>query len=161
MQWLRAAIDPTAKVLSPDLCDSYYGNSVGPWVAAYKNAGGGFGDAIAWHAYWGTHGKSLWSTADMMLAVGGTKPIWVTEDGGFGVNPGRGINDSASVQADKVFWMIDTLAAQPRVARVYYYEVGSSPDWDTALLTPTGSRRPSWFLWCAASHGGNSPDCAP
>jgi hypothetical protein len=167
LAWIvRAGDDPTATVLSPDFCDSSAGNSVGPWMTAYKNAGGGFGDVIAWHPYWDVHYRGatrvggVTSTQDLINNVNGN-PIWVTEVGGFGLNPGQGINDNETIQNDKVRWIAGTLAHNNRIRRIHYYSMRGDSSWDTGLLRSDGTRRPSWFTWCVESHGGNAfhPDC--
>jgi FG-GAP-like repeat/Glycosyl hydrolase catalytic core len=158
LRTVRDRFDPTALLLSPDLCDSFYGHSVKPWVDAYRVAGGGFGDVLAWHPYWGAHSRSLRSTRDLIAAVGSGPPIWVTEVGGFGKDLPRGIDEGEQSQQRQVDWIVHLLAAQPRVARVYYYSLYQSPDpafpWDTGLIRSDQTPRPSWYTWCAATHGG-------
>ena len=162
MRTVRDRLDPAALLLSPDLCDSFTGSSTRPWIRAYEAAGGGFGDAIAWHPYWGAHSRSLASTRDLLDAVGGTTPVWVTEVGGFGTNVPRRIHEDERSQVRQVDWIVHVLAAQPRVVRIYYYSLHQSPDptfpWDTGLIRADGSRRPSWYVWCAATHGGLAPN---
>ena len=174
---IRSGADPTAMMLSPDFCDSYAAASVGPWMTAYQRgapggASGGFGDAIAWHPYWDLHymgagrvGPSqVSSTQDLIDNVNAPDiPVWVTEAGAFGVNPGRGIQDDEATQNEKLRWLVDSLAHESRVTRIYYYSMYGNPGgWDTGLLRAGGSRRPSWYTWCAESHGGDvsHPDCA-
>jgi hypothetical protein len=166
---IRSGVDPTATMLSPDFCDSFPGNSVGPWMTAYKNAGGGFGDVIAWHPYWDVHYRGaarvggVSSTQDLINNVNG-KPIWVTEVGAFGVNTGHGINDSEMTQNQKVQWIAGTLAHNNRITRIHYYSMyGDATKFDTGLLRSDGNstRRPSWYTWCVETHGGAAfdPDC--
>jgi hypothetical protein len=179
---IRSGADPTATMLSPDFCDSYSAPgaealSIGRWMTAYEGgasggAPGGFGDVIAWHPYWDMHyrgagrvgPRNVSSTQDLIDSVNAPAvPIWVTEVGGFGVNPGRGIQDHEATQNEKVGWLVGSLAHQPRITRLYAYSMYGNPGgWDTGLLRGDGSPRPSWFTWCVESHGGDAlhPDCA-
>jgi hypothetical protein len=162
------AEDPTALKLSPEFADR---SDLEPLSASYMNryveAGGGFGDVAGWHAYWGAYHRDLSTTDDYLRYVPAGVPVWVTEVGGFGSNqhPEPDIEDPEDVQNSKVLWLTHTLARHPRVERIYYYHARDSgqPDWDTALLRQDASRRPSWFTWCVASHGGNfaDRDCTP
>lgn len=126
-------------------------------------AGGGFGDIVAWHPYWGVHNKDLKSTVNLLSLTPAGKEVWITEVGAFGRNIGRSINDSEAIKADRVSWIISTLAAvSPRLKRIHYYHMRGAQDpafnWDTGLTDWDGRRRLSWYLWCAASHGGNAAD---
>ena len=176
---MRVGADPTATMLSPDFCDYYSeqgqgATSIASWMHAYTAASGGFGDVIAWHPYWDVHYRgaarvccgpgftAIGSTQDLINNVNGN-PIWVTEAGGFGVNPGRDITDDETTQNQAVAWMTGTLAHNDRIQRIYYYSMYSNPlpGWDTGLLRSDGTRRPTWFTWCVESHGGAAfhPDC--
>jgi hypothetical protein len=159
------AWDPSAQAISPEFADRSDLGSLAPYVNAYKEAGGGFGNYAGYHAYWGVHAMSRVPTDELATLVPPEVPIWITEVGAFGVNPGRSIADSDREQARRVQWMLnapDGLANHPRVARISYYhlQASQSPDlWDSALSNSDGTPRPSWLIWCAAAHGGDATGC--
>ncbi len=163
LEEIVSAWDPTASTTSPDFVDRKDLGSIAAYVNAYKNAGGTFGDYVAWHPYWGVHNKTLSTTNDLIGLIPAGKSIWVTEVGGFGRNLADGIDDNfVGQQNDKVAWMTGTLAGNARVARIYYYHVrGSSSSWDTGLVDPSGRPRSAWYTWCIAAHNDdfNHPDC--
>jgi hypothetical protein len=159
--------DPTALKLSPEFADSRDLGSIGTYVDAYANAGGGFGDVVGWHAYWGTHATTDRTTDDLLDHVPPGLPVWITEVGAFGTNAHRNppIEDSARTQDRKLDWLVNDprgLARHPRVARVFLYHLRDTgqPDWDSALVNQDGSRRPAWYTWCYAGHGEDPGGCA-
>jgi hypothetical protein len=160
------AADPSALKLSPEFAD---GHDLQPlsasYLGRYVERGGGFGDVVGWHAYWGAHNLSLATTDAFLDQVPPDLPVWVTEVGGFGRNLSRSIADPDQLQNAKLLWLTSTLARHPRVERIFYYHARDTgqPDWDSALMRRDGTRRPAWFTWCVAAHGGNfgHPDCTP
>jgi Glycosyl hydrolase catalytic core len=154
-----AAYDPAGKVTSPDFLDS--SSSYGSFSAYISNylshvpAGndGGWGVAAAWHPYAGVASASLASTTTFTGLVTTGQPIWVTEVGSRADLVGQ------STQNTQVNWIINTLGAQARVTRVFYYQMpGHASGWDSGLLNTDSSPRPAWYTWCAASHNNNAAD---
>jgi hypothetical protein len=160
-----AMYDPTAQAISPEFADRSDLGSLAPYVNAYKAAGGGFGNYVGYHAYWGVHARSRAPTDELAALTPPELPIWITEVGAFGVNPSRSIESSDREQAARVDWMLnapDGLANHPRVARISWYHLQASPDeafWDSALSNADGTPRPSWLEWCSAAHGGIDTRC--
>ena len=157
------AWDPTAEMTSPDFVDRSDLGTVAAYVNAYENAGGGWGDHVAWHPYWGLHNETTQTTLDVIGLAGPDVDVWITEVGAFGRSPG-GISDSEAVQNDKAWWLGTVLAALPQVTRVHYYHMRGNPSsaWDTGLTNVDGSRRPAWHTWCALAHGDpDEPACQP
>jgi hypothetical protein len=160
-----AALDPDARMLSPEFADRPDLGSIAPYVEAYEEAGGGFGDYAGYHAYWGVHAKSRGPTDDFGGTIPDGVPIWITEVGAFGLNPARGVVSTEADQADRVDWLLNDpggLANHDRVARLSYYHLQASADpttWDSALARADGTPRASWSTWCAAAHGGDGSLC--
>jgi hypothetical protein len=159
-----AALDPSAEITSPDLVDRGDLGSIVRYVEPYEEAGGGWGDYIAWHPYAGVHQKTTQTTLDLMSLAPADSDVWITEVGAFGRSPG-GVNDPEPVQNDKVWWLATVLAELPRVTRIHYYHMRGSPQssWDTALTNPDGSRRLAWKTWWCMTQGPavEDPDCQP
>lgn len=160
------ARDPSALKLSPEFADRRDLGSIGSYVRAYASAGGGFGDVIGWHAYWGTHATTPSTTDDLLAHVPAGLPVWVTEVGGLVTNAHGAVPvvASAMAQDDKVDWLVDDpggLATQPRVERLFYYHLRDTgqPDWDSALVGADGRRRPAWYTWCRAANGADALVC--
>jgi hypothetical protein len=163
------ALDPGALRLSPEFVDRRDLGSIGAYVRAYAEAGGGFGHAVGWHPYWGLHAATSATTDDLLQSVPADLPVWITEVGAFGTNTNGNpiIQDGETTQQGKLNWLVNDpngLAAHPRIARIYHYHVRDTgqPDWDSALLRRDGDRRPAWYTWCFASHGDDQTagDCA-
>jgi hypothetical protein len=158
-----AARDAGALRTSPDFHDTSKLNSLTSYVNAYKNAGGGSGNVVAFHPYLWANIKSIDSVDEIARLFPG-RDIWLTELGSFiTADDWQIYNRTEAEQASKVSWIVNTLSKHARVKRIYYYHLrGGAADWDTALMRSDLTRRPSWYLWCAASHGGNGnhPDCA-
>jgi hypothetical protein len=154
--------DPTALVTSPDFLDAGSLAAFTEYVTAYSTAaGGGWGDVAALHPY-GDVKRVIAPDSPTAFtdAFAGLVPadmeIWVTEVGA------QHKSDPAT-QAARVTWIANVLANHPRVTRVAYYNLrGGGPTWDTGLLDGDFNRRPSWYAWCAATHGDDpaAPDCA-
>lgn len=154
--------DPTAMVTSPDFNDET--SNWKTYVENYKAAGGGFGNVAAFHPYKAAATSSLTTVNEYAAIVPAGRNIWATE---VGVKPPvTSIGKDVAAQATKAHWMIDTvngLASVDRLTRIGYYHVRDhNPAWDSALLYNDLRRRPAWYTWCAAAHGGNlsHPDCA-
>jgi hypothetical protein len=163
------ALDPSALRLSPEFVDRRDLGSIATYISTYTQAGGGFGHVVGWHSYWGLHATTRATTDNLLSAVRPNLPVWITEVGAFGTNThGRTvIEDGETAQNAKLGWLVNDpagLATHPRVARIYHYHFRDTgqPDWDTALLRNDGERRPAWYTWCYASHGGDpaAGECA-
>jgi Glycosyl hydrolase catalytic core len=173
---------PTDRQLSPDFHDDYgpdnlvrrdaNGDStVELYVRAFLAAGGTLGDAVAWHPYDGAMRQSLESTTDLLdnvLPPDAPLDVWITEVGGIlerrDSDGAIKIAQTPEQQNEVVSFIIGPLAAEPRVSRISYYHMRDhNPVWDSALVDELGARRPAWYTWCAARHGGDAahPDCAP
>jgi Glycosyl hydrolase catalytic core len=173
---------PTDRLLSPDFHDDYgpdnlvrrdaNGDStVELYVRAFLAAGGTLGDAVAWHPYDGAMRQSLESTTDLLenvLPPDAPLDVWITEVGG--ILERRDSNGAIKIaltpdqQNAVVAFITGPLAAEPRVTRISYYHMRDhNPVWDSALVDELGARRPAWYTWCAARHGGDpaETDCAP
>jgi hypothetical protein len=157
--------DPSAQTISPEFADRSDLGSLAPYLNAYKQAGGGFGDYVGYHAYWGVHAMTRAPTEELAALTPPELPIWITEVGAFGVNPAHAIAHSEREQDERVDWLLNDpggLAQHPRVARLSYYHLQASSEagfWDSALSNADGTPRPSWATWCAAAHGGDGALC--
>jgi hypothetical protein len=162
LEEIVAEWDPTASTTSPDFVDRSDLGTIGAYVNAYEQAGGGWGDYVAFHPYWGLHNESTQTTLDVIGLAPPGADVWITEAGAFGRSP-SGIHDSFALQNDKVWWLADTLAALPEVKRVHYYHMRGNPlsAWDTGLTDVFGNRRPAWNSWCAIVRGLDEPACQP
>ena len=154
--------DPTAEITSPDFVDRTDLGTIGVYVNAYENAGGGWGDHVAWHPYWGTHGETTQTTLDLIGLAPPGASIWITEVGAFGRDQ-RDIEASETSQNDTVWWLATTLAELPQVERIHYYHMRGNPQasWDTGLTEVDASPRPAWHTWCAMARGLEHPACQP
>jgi Glycosyl hydrolase catalytic core len=173
---------PTDRLLSPDFHDDLTSegrvrrdangdSTVELYVREYLAAGGTLGDAVAWHPYYGVIHSSLESTEDLMedvLPTSAPPEIWVTEVGALierlDSNGAVKVAQAPEQQDAQVRFVTEQLAAEPRIARISYYHVRDhNPVWDSALVDELGERRPAWYTWCVARHGGDAsdPDCAP
>ena len=162
-------------------------STVRNYIQDYYDAGGRFGDFLAWNPRDGLAARSLASTDDFLAATNAVPllaserntPVIVTEAGGGGARYGdyysaRSIGACISAPNgagnDSVEWLINTLApSTDRIKRVHLFQ-GCQPDRQNdesardpldALMLPDGSARPAWYAWCTASHSGNPnhPDC--
>jgi hypothetical protein len=160
------ALDPSALTLSPEFVDRRDLGSIGRYLGAYVKAGGGFGEIVGWHPYWGTHAMTTSTTDDLLRHAPSDLPVWVTEVGAWGTNA----HGSLPVEQDeleqnrRIGWLANDpngLAAHPRVMRIHHYHMRDSgqPDWDSALVARDGRRRPAWYTWCYASHGVDARSC--
>jgi hypothetical protein len=159
-----ATWDPTAETTSPDFVDRTDLGTIGAYVNAYENAGGGWGDHVAWHPYWGANAETTATTLDLIGLAPTGADVWITEVGAFGRSESAGIEATETAQNDHVWWLADTLAALPQVERVHYYHMRGSPTatWDTGLMDVDGSRRMAWHTWCAMARGDvGHPACEP
>jgi hypothetical protein len=155
--------DPTATITSPDFLDAGSLDAFADYVTTYsRTAGGGWGDVVAFHPY-GDVKRAAAPDApatftDALVALAPSdKDIWVTEIGAHH-------DGDPGAQAARVDWIANVLANHPRVKRVAYYNMrGGGSNWDTGLLDADFARRPAWYAWCAAVHGGDrsAPDCLP
>lgn len=154
--------DPTAEITSPDFVDRTDLGTIGVYVDAYENAGGGWGDHVAWHPYWGTYNETTQTTLDLIGLAPPGADIWITEVGAFGRSQ-RGIEASETSQNDTVWWLATTLAELPQVERIHYYHMRGNPQasWDTGLMNVDASPRLAWHTWCAMARGLDDPACQP
>jgi hypothetical protein len=178
---LLAIAHPTDRLLSPDFNDDYDrdnrvrrdaggDSTVEQYVRAFLDGGGTLGDAVAWHPYDGAMRQSLESTVDLLenvLPPDAPLDVWITEVGGIVERRDSAgaltIAQTPEQQNAVVAFIAGPLAAQPRISRISYYHMRDhNPVWDSALVDELGARRPAWYTWCAARHGGDPahPDCA-
>jgi hypothetical protein len=159
-----ATWDPTAEMTSPDFVDRADLGTIANYVNAYENAGGGWGDHVAFHPYSGAYNETTQTTLDVIGLAPPGASVWITEVGAFGRDQ-RGIEASETSQNDTVWWLATILAELPQVERIHYYHMRGNPNaaWDTGLTTVDGGVRTAWHTWCAMSHGGNleHPACLP
>lgn len=157
------AWDPTAEITSPDFVDRTDLATIGRYVNAYENAGGGWGDHVAFHPYWGAHAETTQTTLDLIGLAPPGADVWITEVGAFGRSESAGIEATETAQNDKVWWLAETLAALPQVQRIHYYHMRGSPTatWDTGLMDIDANPRIAWHTWCAMSRGLDHPECQP
>ncbi len=149
-----ATWDPTAEITSPDFVDRADLGTIAAYVNAYENAGGGWGDHVAFHPYSGAYNETTQTTLDVIGLAPAGADVWITEVGAFGRDQ-RGIEASETSQNDTVWWLATTLAELPQVERIHYYHMRGSPQaaWDTGLTEASGHVRLAWHTWCAMSHG--------
>ena len=158
-----ATWDPTAEITSPDFVDRADLGTIAAYVNAYENAGGGWGDHVAFHPYSGAYNETTQTTLDVIGLAPPGASVWITEVGAFGRSQ-RGIEASETSQNDTVWWLATTLAELPQIERIHYYHMRGNPQaaWDTGLTTVDGSVRMAWHTWCAMSHGDlDHPACQP
>jgi hypothetical protein len=164
-----AAYDPTALRTSPDFHDRKDLGTISSYITAFKNAGGDWGNAAAFHPYHGIGQKSNNTVEDIENLAPAGMPVWITEVGAYGI--GAGYTGTQAQQAESLGWLLNGQAGNPgvgnlpEVARIYYYHMqgkASGATWDTALLNQDLTPRPVWYTYCAAVHGDNSghADCA-
>ncbi len=154
---LRDAIatwDPTAEITSPDFVDRADLGTIANYVNPYENAGGGWGDHVAFHPYAGAYNETIQTTLDVIGLAPPGASVWITEVGAFGRDQ-RGIEASETSQNDTVWWLATTLAELPQVERIHYYHMRGNPQaaWDTGLLNVDRGKRIAWHTWCAMAHG--------
>lgn len=154
--------DPTAQITSPDFVDRTDLGTIGVYVNEYERVGGGWGDHVAFHPYWGAHNETTQTTLDVSNLAPPGASIWITEVGAFARNQGN-IQATETTQNDKVWWLAERLAALPQVQRIHYYHMRGNPNasWDTGLLNVDGSPRIAWHTWCAMARGVTHPACQP
>jgi hypothetical protein len=154
LQDVVATWDPTAEITSPDFVDRADLGTIAAYVNAYEDAGGGWGDHVAFHPYSGAYNETTQTTLDVIGLAPPGASIWITEVGAFGRSQ-RGIEATETSQNDTVWWLATTLAELPQVERIHYYHMRGNPDaaWDTGLLNVDGSARIAWHTWCAMAHG--------
>lgn len=164
MREARDQYDASAVLTSPDFLDDW-GTSpqvLKDYVHAFGLASGGdWGDVVAFHPYRDVElaldpSKQLTYTNALISEIPPGKNIWVTEVGAQ--------YESDQDQNARVAWIVNTLATQPRISRMAYYNMhGTNPNWDTALLNADFIRRPAWYTWCSAAHNDNPghAECAP
>jgi hypothetical protein len=163
LQEAIATWDPTAELTSPDFVDRADLGTIANYVNAYENAGGGWGDHVAFHPYSGAYNETTQTTLDVIGLAPPGASVWVTEVGAFGRSQ-RGIEATETTQNDTVWWLATTLAELPQVERIHYYHMRGNPQaaWDTGLTTVDGSVRIAWHTWCAMAHGDlEYPACQP
>jgi hypothetical protein len=161
---ILARHDPTALLTSPDFLDAGSLARFADYVTRYSAAatGGGWGDVVAFHPYGDVKRAEAPDvpatfTAALAALAPPDREIWVTEVGAH-------FEGDPAGQTARVEWIADVLANHPRVTRIAYYNMrGGGEAWDTGLLDGEHQRRPAWYAWCAATHGGDprAPDCAP
>ena len=158
-----ATWDPTAEITSPDFVDRADLGTIAAYVNAYENAGGGWGDHVAFHPYAGAYNQTTQTTLDVIGLAPPGASIWITEVGAFARDQ-RGIEATETSQNDTVWWLATTLANLPQVERIHYYHMRGNPEaaWDTGLLNANGSPRIAWHTWCAMAHSDlEHPRCQP
>ena len=154
--------DPTAEITSPDFVDRTDLGTIAAYVNAYEAAGGGWGDHVAWHPYWGTHTRTAQTTLDLIGLAPPGAGVWITEVGAFGRDQ-RTIEATETSQNDTVWWLATTLAGLAQVERIHYYHMRGNPQasWDTGLMNVDSSPRLAWHTWCAMARGMEEPACQP
>ena len=154
--------DPTAQITSPDFVDRTDLGTIGVYVNEYERVGGGWGDHVAFHPYWGAHAETTQTTLDVANLAPPGASIWITEVGAFARNQGN-VQATETTQNDKVWWLAERLAALPQVQRIHYYHMRGNPNasWDTGLLNVDGSPRIAWHTWCGMARGATHPACQP
>lgn len=154
--------DPTAEITSPDFVDRTDLGTIGVYVNEYERVGGGWGDHVAFHPYWGAHAETTQTTLDVVNLAPPGASVWITEVGAFARDQGN-IEATETTQNDRVWWLAERLAALPQVERIHYYHMRGSPtaSWDTGLLNNDGSPRIAWQTWCAMARGVTHPACQP
>lgn len=116
----------------------------------YRNGGGAFFDAVAYHAY-GNGARGDWLSQqlqpirDLMDANGDTtKPIWITEIGCYTNGPGA---VSEELQAEYLRQMRTILESLSYVERVYWFTLtdgpSAAPEWNYGLFRADGSPKPA------------------
>jgi hypothetical protein len=162
LEQIVATSDPTAETTSPDFVDRSDLGTTATYVDAYENAGGGWGDHVAWHPYSGTYNRTIQTTLDLIGLAPPGADIWITEVGAFGRDQ-RGIEASETSQNDTVWWLATTLAELPQVERIHYYHMRGNPQasWDTGLMNVDARPRLAWHTWCAVVRGLENPACQP
>jgi Glycosyl hydrolase catalytic core len=156
------ARDPTAEITSPDFVDRTDLGTIGVYVNEYERVGGGWGDHVAFHPYWGAHAETTQTTLDVVNLAPPGANVWITEVGAFARDQGN-IEATETTQNDKVWWLAERLAALPQVERIHYYHMRGNPNasWDTGLLNVDGTSRIAWHTWCAMARGLAHPVCQP
>jgi hypothetical protein len=154
--------DPTAQITSPDFVDRTDLGTIGVYVNEYERVGGGWGDHVAFHPYWGAHAETTQTTLDLANLAPPGASIWITEVGAFARNQGN-IQATETTQNDKVWWLAERLAALRQVERIHYYHMRGNPNasWDTGLMEVDGDPRIAWHTWCAMARGLTHPACQP
>jgi hypothetical protein len=157
-----ATWDPTAEITSPDFVDRTDLGTIGVYVNEYERVGGGWGDHVAFHPYWGAHAETTQTTLDVANLAPPGANVWITEVGAFARDQGN-VQATETTQNDKVWWLAERLAALPQVQRIHYYHMRGNPNasWDTGLLEVDGSPRIAWHTWCAMARGDGHPACQP
>ncbi len=157
-----ATWDPSAETTSPDFVDRTDLGTIGVYVNEYERVGGGWGDHVAFHPYWGAHNETTQTTLDLVGLAPPGASIWITEVGAFARNQGN-VQATETTQNDKVWWLAERLAALPQVQRIHYYHMRGNPNasWDTGLLDVDGSPRIAWHTWCAMARGAEHSACQP
>jgi repeat uncharacterized protein DUF346/putative glycosyl hydrolase len=181
LQWRLAISHPGHKQLSPDFADEYVGgleglntslvtrqahsghaamSTVAHYLRHYTEAGGVLGDMVAWHPYHGVRRMNLNSTTDLIDALPQGTNIWLTEIGSL-ISRSNGFQQTPAEQNAQVNWIVGTLTQRSQVKRASYYHLRDhNPAWDSGLLDAGGVRRPAYFTWCYARHGGGHPLCS-
>jgi hypothetical protein len=162
LQDVVATRDPTAEITSPDFVDRTDLGTIATYVDAYENAGGGWGDHVAWHPYSGVQNETTATTLDVIGLAPPGASVWITEVGAFGRSQ-RGIEADETSQNDRVWWLATTLAGLAQVERIHYYHMRGNPNaaWDTGLMNVDASPRLAWHTWCAMARGIEDPACQP
>ena len=126
---------------------------------------------VAWHPYYGVMRQSLESTTDLLdnvLPPDSPPDVWIT----------RWAASSSAVDSRGAVTIAQTIEQQNAVVAFITGPLATSRAYaasaTTTCATTTRSgtrrsstssvgRRPAWYTWCAARHGGDAshPDCAP
>lgn len=126
----------------------------------YKNGGGGFFDAVGFHAYGegpleGWLANELAELRSVMHANGDdAKPIWITEMGCYTHGAG---SVSEAWQAEYVKQAREFLAGVPYVERFYWYTLrdgdsSSDPEMNYGLFRADGTPKPAVQTFAAQVH---------
>ena len=150
-------------VLGADVVDS---SSLERWMRAYLREFRGGARPRVWglHNYVDANSASRWGTKTMLRVAPGR--IWFTETGAIVRRPKpsaatradrRGAIRTGARRARAATQRVFTLArTSPRITRVYVYHwrADRRSPWDSALVAPNGTPRPSFGVFAAQAKRG-------
>jgi len=157
---------PRCRVLGADVVDN---SSLGRWMRAYLRVFAPGREPRLWglHNYVDVNSTSRWGTRTMMRLAPGE--IWFTETGAIVYRakptktdrPDRRLmirtGPKRAVAATKRVFELARMS--PRISRVYIYHWRATAlsSWDSALVTPHGTLRPSFDVFAREARRAASP----